>query len=162
MALVDPHSYADPSQGRVTRLGLILDVDFKAKRLSGTATLGLEGAKGGNLDLDTRDLDIRKVVLGDGTELEFTLGEKDEVLGQKLSVNVPDQARTRSSSTTARAPRRRRCSGSTRRSPRARSIPISSASARRSTRGAWRRCRTRRAAGFPTRRRSRCRIRWSR
>jgi leukotriene A-4 hydrolase/aminopeptidase len=90
MATVDPHSYADPSQGRVTRLGLILDVDFDAKRLTGTATLGLEGAKGGHLDLDTRDLDIQKVVLGDGTELKFTLGEKDEVLGEKLSVVVPD------------------------------------------------------------------------
>jgi leukotriene A-4 hydrolase/aminopeptidase len=90
MALVDPHSYADPDQGRVTRLGLILDVDFDAKRLTGTATLGLEGAKGGHLDLDTRDLDIQKVVLGDGTQLKFTLGDKDEVLGQKLSVVVPD------------------------------------------------------------------------
>ena len=66
MALVDPHSYADPDQGRVTRLGLILDVDFTKKRLTGTAALGLEGAKGGHLDLDTRDLDIQKVVLGDG------------------------------------------------------------------------------------------------
>lgn len=92
MATVDPHSYADPDQGRVTRVALQLDVDFGDKRLSGTATLGLENAKGGCLDLDTRDLDILKVELGDGNALRFEIGDKDEVLGQKLTVMVPDGA----------------------------------------------------------------------
>lgn len=90
MATVDPHSFADPAQGRVVRLALDLDVDFESRRLSGTATLGLEGAHGGRLDLDTRDLDVRRVTLGDGEELEFELAPKDEVIGQKLTVRVPD------------------------------------------------------------------------
>lgn len=91
MATVDPHSYADPGQGRVSRLALVLDVDFQAKRLSGTATLGLEGARGGSLDLDSRNLDIQKVTLGDGKELRFELGPVDKVLGQKLTIQVPDR-----------------------------------------------------------------------
>ncbi len=90
MATVDPHSYADPDQGRVHKLALNLNVDFGAKRLSGTATLSLDGAKGGVLDLDTRDLDISKVTLGDGTELRFELGDADKVLGQRLRISVPD------------------------------------------------------------------------
>ena len=90
MATVDPHSFADPDQGRVHRLALDLNVDFDAKRLSGTATLGLDGAKGGVLDLDTRDLDISGVRLGDGTELRFELGDADAVLGQRLRISVPD------------------------------------------------------------------------
>ena len=90
MATVDPHSYADPDQGRVHKLALILDVDFDAKRLAGTATLSLDGAKGGVLDLDTRDLDISKVTLGDGTELRFEIGDADAVLGQRLRISVPD------------------------------------------------------------------------
>jgi leukotriene-A4 hydrolase len=90
MATVDPHSYADPDQGRVVRLALVLEVDFGHKRLSGSATLGLEGARGGHLDLDTRDLDVRKITLGDGKELKFELADRDAVLGQKLSVMVPD------------------------------------------------------------------------
>ncbi len=90
MATVDPHSYADPDQGRTTRVALKLDVDFESRRLVGTATLGLDATKGGHLDLDTRDLDIQKVELGDGTALKFELGDKDAVLGQKLRVMVPD------------------------------------------------------------------------
>jgi len=90
MATVDPHSYADPDQGRVHKLALILDVDFDAKRLAGTATLSLDGAKGGVLDLDMRDLDISKVTLGDGTELRFEIGDADAVLGQRLRISVPD------------------------------------------------------------------------
>jgi leukotriene-A4 hydrolase len=90
MATVDPHSYTDPDQGRVKKLALILNVDFAQERLSGTATLSLDRAKGGVLDLDTRDLDISKVTLGDDTELHFELGDRDEVLGQRLRISVPD------------------------------------------------------------------------
>jgi len=90
MATVDPHSYADPDQGRVHKLALDLNVDFAGKQLSGNARLSLDGAKGGVLDLDTRDLDISKITLGDGTELRYELGERDEVLGQRLRVSVPD------------------------------------------------------------------------
>ena len=90
MAKVDPHSYADPEQGRVTRLGLILDVDFRTKRLTGTATLGLEGAKGGHLDLDTRDLDISGVMGPDGKCLDWEMDPADPVLGSRLRVHLPD------------------------------------------------------------------------
>lgn len=89
MATVDPHSYADPDQGRTTRLALALEVDFATKRLTGTATLGLENVPGGHLDLDTRDLDIAQVTLADGTALAFEVGDKHHVLGQRLRIQLP-------------------------------------------------------------------------
>ena len=89
MATVDPHSYADPSQGRTTRLAMDLEVDFGTHRLSGTATLGLEGVDGGHLDLDTRDLEIQRITGPDGGALEFELADRHEFMGQRLRVQLP-------------------------------------------------------------------------
>lgn len=89
MATVDPHSFADPDQGRVTHVHLQLNVDFDQRRLVGAVTLDLEGATGGYLDLDTRDLDIQTVVSGKGEALGFEHAEQDEIIGTKLRIEVP-------------------------------------------------------------------------
>ena len=91
----DLHSYAEPDRFLVRHVALDLRADFEAHRLDGTAELTVEQrdpyAK--ELTLDTRDLEIRTVHLveADGTTqvLAFRLGERDPVLGSKLTIDFP-------------------------------------------------------------------------
>jgi leukotriene-A4 hydrolase len=85
----DPHSYTDLDQGRVKNMILDLRVDFSDSRISGTATLELAAPTEGPLDLDTRNLDIREVKDAAGNPLAFSLAGADDVLGTKLTVQLP-------------------------------------------------------------------------
>ena len=92
----DPHSFAKLDQGMVRHLELDLAVDFGRRQLRGTATLfvkradGTEGARGGRLDLDTRDLTIEGIEDLGGVPLKWDLHAADPVLGARLSVRVPE------------------------------------------------------------------------
>jgi leukotriene A-4 hydrolase/aminopeptidase len=90
MARLDPHSYTDTDQGRITHLELALDVDFSAKRLLGTAKLTLAEAASGPFDLDTRGLEIERVTGADGAAIGWTLADPDDILGACLRVELPD------------------------------------------------------------------------
>jgi leukotriene A-4 hydrolase/aminopeptidase len=92
MSRTDPHSYSDLAQGRTTRLELSLAVDFDEKRLRGEATLHLEGAAGGPLDLDTRDLQIESVTDGGGAPLDWELAKPEGFLGSRLRIRLPEGA----------------------------------------------------------------------
>ena len=86
----DPHSYARPNEIAVRHVNLDISVDFDKRRLSGLATLELErnSADATELVLDTWQLDIAAVTLGDGTHALFELGEHDHDLGRSLTVHV--------------------------------------------------------------------------
>jgi leukotriene-A4 hydrolase len=94
----DLHSYANPEQVRVRHVDLDLEVLFDRKTLKGTSTLTLVRAASGAqpLKLDTRDLKIIKTEsLNDGanfTEVPFTLGEADKILGAPLTIQIPAEA----------------------------------------------------------------------
>ncbi len=115
MAMLDPHSCADLSQGQVRAVQLELRVDFEKKILEGEATLILaEPSRGGPLDLDTRGLAIESVQLasdlgGDtqdrsgggradsGLALAFTLHAPPngaEWMGERLRVELPKGAKS--------------------------------------------------------------------
>ncbi len=85
MTQLDPHSYVNPDQGRVTRASLEATVDFAAMKLKGTVRLELDEPREGVLDLDTRDLTIEKVTAA-CDDLDFELGESDPVLGARLRI----------------------------------------------------------------------------
>lgn len=86
MALApDIHSFANPEESRARHLELDLTASFNERKLRGAATLLLEPA-GGKLVLDTRDLTIFKV---NGSSSGFRLGERDPVLGQPLTIDLP-------------------------------------------------------------------------
>jgi aminopeptidase N len=90
----DYHSFANSSAFRVQHLELDLQADFGAKSLRGTADLQVERLQDAArvLILDTRDLTIHRVTLesrGASEPLSFKLGERDLVLGQPLSIEVP-------------------------------------------------------------------------
>lgn len=87
----DVHSYARPAEARVTHVALDLDADFEAHQLAGTAALTIAAApEAGEIVLDTRDLAIERVTDAAGQPLAFELGEPDPVLGQPLTIALPE------------------------------------------------------------------------
>jgi leukotriene A-4 hydrolase/aminopeptidase len=69
-------------------MDLDLNVDFATSRIEGTALLKLADPVTGPLDLDTRDLEIRGVATG-GRDVPFALADKDDVMGSRLTVELP-------------------------------------------------------------------------
>jgi leukotriene-A4 hydrolase len=91
----DPHSYSEPAHLRVRHVDLALDVDFAARRLSGTVDLTVQrlDPAATELVLDTRDLLVRGAwrVTGERVEpLPFRVGPRDAVLGSPLAIEIGD------------------------------------------------------------------------
>lgn len=85
----DAHSYANFNDVRIKHLKLDLKVDFSEKTLDGKVDISIENyTKAKQLILDSKDLTIHKVLLEDSIETSFSLGEKSEVFGQPLTVEV--------------------------------------------------------------------------
>jgi leukotriene-A4 hydrolase len=89
----DVHSFARPEEARVTHVALDLTADFAAKTLSGTATLSIARAPGSKVVvLDSRGLNVTGATAPDGRRLEWSRGAVDLVLGQAITVSLPDTA----------------------------------------------------------------------
>lgn len=98
MARLDPHSHHDSEQAETESFELRVRVDFEQRLLEGEVSLTLAASdarrRGGALDLDTRDLELRSVQDGAGQPLPFELARPDAVLGARLRVLLPpDTAR---------------------------------------------------------------------
>lgn len=88
-----PHSFARPSEARVTHLNLDVQVDFENKKLNGIAEWDIVVEKGAErLVLDARNLQIEKVERieenGNVYETAYALGSDQEYLGQPLAIEV--------------------------------------------------------------------------
>lgn len=88
MARLDPHSFADDTQPRVTSLSWSARVSFSRRVLDAEATLTLDAPGAGPLDLDTRELSIQRVWDESGREVPFALGEADAILGARLRLTL--------------------------------------------------------------------------
>jgi leukotriene-A4 hydrolase len=86
MARHDPHSNADLDQGAIRHIDFDLVVDFRDRRLSGSAHYSLARPATGVLDLDTSRLEIRRVVAGDRS-IPFEVGDEDPILGRRLRLS---------------------------------------------------------------------------
>ncbi|MCU1338667.1 MAG: aminopeptidase [Bryobacterales bacterium] len=94
----DVHSFAQPEKVRARSVALDLTVSFEKQNLAGAAIIEIEQAKGADpLILDTRDLSIDKIESSpDGaayTDVKWTLGQKDPILGSPLSIQIPPLTR---------------------------------------------------------------------
>jgi leukotriene-A4 hydrolase len=90
----DLHSYAVPTEARVTHIALDLAADFETHRLSGTATLTVHAAPSAReIVLDTKDLTIDAVTDAQGRPLSHLLGPPDPILGRALHVTLPEDPR---------------------------------------------------------------------
>ena len=88
--IIDTHSYAQPDEAVVKHLDLNLSVDFEHRQLSGTALLSLQKAPGTDkVILDTKDLHIEKVLLGNGDVARYETGRQGEILGTEMIVYLP-------------------------------------------------------------------------
>ncbi|MBH0058746.1 M1 family metallopeptidase [Pseudoalteromonas sp. SWXJZ94C] len=96
---IDQNSYANLDDVITTHLNLDLDVDFADKQLEGFVehTLQWNNSKSRTLVLDTRDLDIDKVMYedqsGDWHKAKFSLADRDDVKGSKLTITFKSQAK---------------------------------------------------------------------
>ncbi|WP_404341964.1 M1 family metallopeptidase [Pseudoalteromonas mariniglutinosa] len=96
---VDAHTYANLDDVTTTHLLLDLDIDFDDKQLEGFVehTLDWHNASSKTLLLDTRDLDIDKVLYqaNDGRwyQANFTLAKRNDVKGSKLTITFKEQAK---------------------------------------------------------------------
>jgi len=93
MARFDAYSAYDPSHPTPERLEFDLSVDFRSRRLSGTAALCFREPVAGDLHLDTRDLEIGEVRTGDGEPVPWSLEESDPIQGSPLSLRLPPDTR---------------------------------------------------------------------
>jgi len=85
----DIHSFSRPEEAVVRHLELDLTVDFHAQRLRGSATLHIETAPDAReLVLDTNGLTIDRVMLEDGSETSFALGDPKPHLGRALTIAI--------------------------------------------------------------------------
>ncbi|RZF77551.1 aminopeptidase [Pseudoalteromonas sp. S4488] len=95
---ISQHTYANLDDVTTTHLLLDLDVDFDDKQLEGFVehTLDWHNATSKTLVLDTRDLDIDKVMYqdqkGSWHKADFTLAARDDVKGSKLTIKFKSQA----------------------------------------------------------------------
>lgn len=88
---VDAHSFARPREARVTHVALDLTADFVSKTLRGTAALTIVRAPGASaVVLDTRGLDVSGAATRQGKPLEVARGVADPVLGQSMTVSLPE------------------------------------------------------------------------
>ena len=93
----DYFTYANTEDFVSSHLALDLDVEFESQRLVGTATLTLQwlDREARRIDLDSRDLSIAGVRASSAGatwyDATFELAERDDRLGSKLSITVPDK-----------------------------------------------------------------------
>lgn len=90
----DPHSYSEPEKVQIKNIDLDLQVDVEKQTIVGTAILLLDRKDGSaNLILDSKNLKIEKIETknsnGKWSEAKFTLGKMDEILGEKLEIELP-------------------------------------------------------------------------
>ena len=90
---MDIHSHAKPTQAVIKHLALDLDVDFEAKKLSGTASYDIQVNAGADtIILDVRNLDIQEVTV-DNEKAEYSLGPDAEWIGQALMIPVKESSK---------------------------------------------------------------------
>src|SRR5262245_66626820 len=88
MARRDPHSYADDTQARTRSFELKARIDFETRTLFAAVTLSFAEPAEGELDLDTRDLNVEAVFDASGRALAFDVHPPEPHLGSRLTIRL--------------------------------------------------------------------------
>lgn len=88
--LHDDHSYANINEIRTTHLHLDIQVNFEREIVSGVARHEMSEHSCDTAIFDIKELEIKKVTIGDKDEKEtdFEIGDEDEWLGQPLYIKI--------------------------------------------------------------------------
>lgn len=84
----DPHSYAAPARAAVKHLHWKAEVDFETRIIAATASWEITSHDADRVIFDTKDLVIRTITINRKAAAAFTLGKRDPILGQPLSVPI--------------------------------------------------------------------------
>lgn len=91
MSYSDPHSYSNAEQTNPTHLDLELKVDFEQQQIIGHAKWTIKADAGvDEIIFDTRNLQIDSVLYANGQKAPFSLGKKDEILGEALHITLEE------------------------------------------------------------------------
>lgn len=91
---LDTATFAQPQVARITHVALDLDLDFNARRVSGTATLDIMAADGAReLFLDSNGLEIAGVTDRNGRTLPFSVGATVEGKGEPIRILIGQSRR---------------------------------------------------------------------
>lgn len=89
MEISDPHSFAKPEEAVMTHLDWDAYIDFEDKVIEGEAAITFSATPNAtHLILDTKNLNIISVRWPEKGAATFELGEKDEILGQPLKIDL--------------------------------------------------------------------------
>jgi leukotriene A-4 hydrolase/aminopeptidase len=89
VAAGDSHSYANTDKVYCTNLFLDIQVSFDKKQIEGVATWDIKNPGGADkIIFDTKSLNIKKVIVDNKHEANFTFGKKDDLLGSSLEVPI--------------------------------------------------------------------------
>jgi len=83
----DPHTFANTPQTIMEHIELDLNVDFKKQQISGTAKINFKNNGSDVIILDTKNLTIESVKIGD-RETPYTLHEEIPHMGSALEVSI--------------------------------------------------------------------------
>lgn len=83
MQIHDPHSFAEPAQGKIAHMDFEIDVNFGRRILTIEAVYHLEQPVSGSLYLDTRDLSIEHIRAG-ARDLAWEIDAHDPISGDRL------------------------------------------------------------------------------
>ncbi len=93
----DPHSFSMPQVAVTTHLDLNIECDFEKKIIKGVAHYDIQHEQGTEIILDIMDLNILEVsrISKDNKEepVKFTIGDKNEFLGQALHIPIASDTR---------------------------------------------------------------------
>jgi leukotriene A-4 hydrolase/aminopeptidase len=91
----DLHSFANIEDVKISHIHLSLEVDFENKHLHGFADLSLKfNHPVSEVILDTRDLNIEKVMLNNLVGTDFFIGEGKADFGSPLHIKINDATET--------------------------------------------------------------------
>ena len=91
----DLATLSNPDDVRQKHVSLNLRADFSAQMIVGTAAITFVVVRDGTGEahLDTFGINVRSVVSNAGTPLPFKLGDKHDVFGTRLTIDIPAESR---------------------------------------------------------------------